>query len=141
MDLILEGERLGFDSVWTAEAYGSDAVSPAAWILVAQTSEDPVGTAIMQMPASHAGHDRHDGDEPLRHLSGGRFILGLGPVGAPGRRGLARRSLRQAPHPHARVHRASSARSSRARKPLEHEGFHYDSSPTPARARRASASR
>ncbi len=37
MDLILEAERLGFDSVWTAEAWGSDAVSPAAWILARTT--------------------------------------------------------------------------------------------------------
>ena len=50
MDAILEAERLGFDSVWTAEAYGSDAATPAAWIL-AQTTTIKVGTAIMQMPA------------------------------------------------------------------------------------------
>ena len=37
MDLMLEAERLGFDSCWTAEAYGSDAVSPAAWILAKTT--------------------------------------------------------------------------------------------------------
>ena len=53
MDLIHEAERLGYDSVWTAEAYGSDAVSPAAWIL-AQTDKIRVGTAIMQMPATFA---------------------------------------------------------------------------------------
>ena len=50
MDDIKHAEALGFDSVWTAEAYGSDAVSPAAWIL-AQTEKIKVGTAIMQMPA------------------------------------------------------------------------------------------
>ena len=50
MDDILEAERLGFDSVWTSEAYGSDAVSPAAWLL-ARTTRIRVGTAIMQMPA------------------------------------------------------------------------------------------
>ena len=49
MDLILEAERLGYDSVWTAEAYGSDADSPAAWIL-ARTETITVGTAIMPMP-------------------------------------------------------------------------------------------
>ena len=49
-DLIEEAERLGYDSVWTAEAWGSDAVSPAAWIL-ALTKRIKVGTAIMQMPA------------------------------------------------------------------------------------------
>ena len=49
LDLIKEAEGLGFSSVWTAEAWGSDAVSPAAWIL-AQTETINVGTAIMQMP-------------------------------------------------------------------------------------------
>ena len=48
--LIQEAERLGFDSVWTAEAYGSDAVSPLAWI-AAKTTKIRLGTAIMQMPA------------------------------------------------------------------------------------------
>jgi hypothetical protein len=47
---VLEAERLGFDSVWTAEAYGSDAVSTAAWVL-SRTTRIKVGTAIMQMPA------------------------------------------------------------------------------------------
>ena len=50
IDLIKFTESLGFDTVWTAEAYGSDAVTPAAWIL-AQTEKIKVGTAIMQMPA------------------------------------------------------------------------------------------
>ncbi|MGB2331431.1 MAG: LLM class flavin-dependent oxidoreductase, partial [Pseudomonadales bacterium] len=47
---IKKAESLGYDSLWTAEAYGSDAVTPAAWIL-AQTDKIKVGTAIMQMPA------------------------------------------------------------------------------------------
>ena len=50
MDAIKHAENLGYDSLWTAEAYGSDAVTPAAWIL-AQTQRLKVGTAIMQMPA------------------------------------------------------------------------------------------
>ena len=50
MDTVKHAESLGFDSVWTAEAYGSDAVTPATWIL-AQTEKIRVGTAIMQMPA------------------------------------------------------------------------------------------
>src|SRR5262249_61829245 len=48
MERILEAERLGYDSIWTAEAYGSDAVTPAAWI-AARTSRIHVGTAIMQI--------------------------------------------------------------------------------------------
>ena len=50
LDAIRHAENLGYDSVWTAEAWGGDAVTPAAWIL-AQTTTIKVGTAIMQMPA------------------------------------------------------------------------------------------
>jgi F420-dependent oxidoreductase-like protein len=79
MDLIKEAEGLGFDSVWTAEAWGSDAVSPAAWIL-AQTEKINVGTAIMQMPARTPAATAMTA-MTLYALSGGRFILGLGPSG------------------------------------------------------------
>ncbi len=48
MDLILEAEQLGFDSVWTAEAYGSDAITPLAYI-AARTSRIRLGTGIMQL--------------------------------------------------------------------------------------------
>ncbi|MEK7709149.1 MAG: LLM class flavin-dependent oxidoreductase, partial [candidate division NC10 bacterium] len=48
--LILEAERLGFHSVWAAEAYGSDAVTPLAF-LAARTERIRLGSAIMQMPA------------------------------------------------------------------------------------------
>ena len=53
MDLIREAEGLGYSSVWTAEAYGSDAVSPAAWIL-AQTTKipDSVPHSITITPAN-----------------------------------------------------------------------------------------
>ena len=47
--MIQEAEKLGYDSVWTAEAYGSDAVSPLAWI-AAQTTKIKLGTGIMQCP-------------------------------------------------------------------------------------------
>ena len=47
---VLHAESLGYESIWTSEAWGSDAVTPAAWIL-AQTQTIKVGTAIMQMPA------------------------------------------------------------------------------------------
>jgi F420-dependent oxidoreductase-like protein len=79
MDLIKEAEGLGFTSVWTAEAWGSDAVSPAAWIL-AQTEKINVGTAIMQMPARTPAMTAMTA-MTLYSLSGGRFILGLGPSG------------------------------------------------------------
>ncbi len=79
MDLIHHAEGLGFDSVWTAEAYGSDAVSPAAWIL-AQTSKIRVGTAIMQIPARTPAMAAMTA-MTLSELSGNRFILGLGASG------------------------------------------------------------
>ncbi len=79
MDLIKHAESLGFHSVWTAEAYGSDAVSTASWIL-AQTSTINVGTAIMQMPARTPAMAAMTA-MTLDHLSGGRFIMGLGPSG------------------------------------------------------------
>lgn len=79
MDLIHHAESLGFDSVWTAEAYGSDAVSPAAWIL-AQTRKIRAGTAIMQIPARTPAMAAMTA-MTLAELSGNRFILGLGASG------------------------------------------------------------
>ncbi len=79
MDLVLEAERLGFDSVWTAEAYGSDAVTPLTWI-GARTTKIRLGTAIMQMPARTPAMTAMTA-MTLDAMSGGRFILGLGPSG------------------------------------------------------------
>src|SRR5713226_5173067 len=79
IDRVLEAERLGFDSVWTSEAYGSDAVTPAAWVL-ARTTRIKVGTAIMQMPARTPAMTAMTA-MTLDAMSGGRFILGVGPSG------------------------------------------------------------
>ncbi len=79
MELVKRAEELGFDSVWTAEAYGSDAVSPAAWIL-AQTDKIKVGTCIMQMPARTPAMAAMTA-MTLDQLSGGRFLVGLGASG------------------------------------------------------------
>ena len=79
MDLVLEAEKLGFDSVWSAEAWGSDAVSPLAWI-GAKTSTIKLGTAIMQMPGRSPANTAMTA-MTLDALSGGRFILGLGTSG------------------------------------------------------------
>jgi F420-dependent oxidoreductase-like protein len=79
LDLIRHAEGLGFDSVWTAEAYGSDAVTTAAWIL-ANTQKIRVGTAIVQMPARTPACTAMTA-MTLNQLSGGRFLLGLGPSG------------------------------------------------------------
>jgi F420-dependent oxidoreductase-like protein len=76
---IAEAERLGFDSMWAAEAYGSDVVTPLAW-WGSHTEKLRLGSAIMQMsartPAAAAMAAM-----TLDHLSGGRFILGLGVSG------------------------------------------------------------
>jgi F420-dependent oxidoreductase-like protein len=79
MDLILRAEELGFDSAWTAEAYGNDAVTTATWV-AAKTTKIKVGTSIMQMPARQPAMTAMTAMS-LDHLSGGRFILGLGPSG------------------------------------------------------------
>lgn len=78
-DLILEAERLGYWSVWSAEAYGSDAVTPLAYI-AAFTTKIKLGTAIMQMPARTPAMTAMTA-MTLDAMSGGRFILGLGPSG------------------------------------------------------------
>ena len=79
MDKVLEAERLGYSSVWTAEAYGSDAVTPAAWI-AARTTRIHVGTGIMQIPARTPAMTAMTA-MTLDALSGGRFRLGLGVSG------------------------------------------------------------
>ena len=76
VDLVLAAERLGYDSVWTAEAYGSDAVTPLAY-LAAKTTRIKLGTGIMQLagrtPALCAMTMT-----TLDALSGGRVLVGLG---------------------------------------------------------------
>jgi len=79
LDAIRHAEGLGYASVWTSEAYGSDAVTPAAWIL-ANTSRIRVGTAIMQMPARTPAMAAMTA-MTLAQLSGDRFIVGVGASG------------------------------------------------------------
>ncbi len=79
LDLIRQAESMGYDSVWTAEAYGNDAVTSAAWVL-ANTEKMRVGTAIMQMPARTPAMCAMT-SMSLDQLSGGRFIVGLGASG------------------------------------------------------------
>ena len=79
MPLIEEADRLGFHSVWSAEAYGSDAVTPLAWI-AARTKTINVATGIMQMPARTPAMTAMTATT-LDQLSGGRFLLGLGVSG------------------------------------------------------------
>lgn len=79
IEKIKVAESLGFDSVWTAEAWGADAVTPAAWVL-AQTTKIKVGTAIMQVPARTPACTAMTA-MTLDQLSGGRFIMGFGASG------------------------------------------------------------
>ncbi len=77
--LAQEAERLGFDSVWAAEAWGTDAVVPLAWI-AAVTSRIRVGSAIMQIPGRSPANTAMTA-ATLDLMSGGRFLLGLGTSG------------------------------------------------------------
>lgn len=79
VEMTQEAERLEFDSVWTAESWGSDAFGPLAF-LAAQTSKIKLGTSVVQLaartPTATAMHAL-----TLDHLSNGRLILGLGVSG------------------------------------------------------------
>src|SRR5271157_2731741 len=79
MDLIWEAERLGYEAVWCGEAYGTDAVTPVAWVL-AQTTTIKAGTGIMQMPARTPACAAMTA-MTLQALSGNRFLCGIGPSG------------------------------------------------------------
>jgi F420-dependent oxidoreductase-like protein len=74
-----EAERLGFDSAWAAEAWGSDAVTVLSW-LAATTSRIKVGSAIMQIPGRSPANTAMTA-ATLDLMSGGRFLLGLGTSG------------------------------------------------------------
>jgi len=77
--MVKEAESAGFDSVWAAEAYGSDAATVLAW-LAAQTERIRIGSAIFQMPARSPAMTAMTA-ATLDELSGGRMLLGIGPSG------------------------------------------------------------
>ena len=79
LELVQLAEQLGYESAWTAEAYGSDALTPLAW-WGSHTSEIQLGTGIMQMSA-RAPTAAAMAAITMDHLSGGRFIMGLGASG------------------------------------------------------------
>jgi F420-dependent oxidoreductase-like protein len=79
MDLVWEAERLGYEAVWSGEAYGTDAVTPVAWVL-AQTKTIKAGTSIMQMPARTPACAAMTA-MTLQAMSGDRFLCGIGPSG------------------------------------------------------------
>jgi F420-dependent oxidoreductase-like protein len=78
-DVVLAAERAGYDSVWAAESYGSDAVSVLAY-LAAKTETIQLGAAILQVPARPPAAAAMAG-VTIDALSGGRFIFGFGPSG------------------------------------------------------------
>jgi F420-dependent oxidoreductase-like protein len=79
LDLVKEAESAGFDSVWAAEAYGSDAATVLAWI-AGQTERIRIGSAIFQIPGRTPAMTAMTA-ATLDHLSNGRMILGLGSSG------------------------------------------------------------
>ena len=109
-DAVRVAEHLGFDSVWTAEAYGSDALTPLAW-WGAHTERIRLGTGIVQLSARTPAATAMAAIM-LDHLSGGRFILGLGASGPQVvEGGTARRTRGRSPA------RASTSTSSGASSP------------------------
>jgi len=79
LKLVLEAERLGYDSVWTAEAYGSDAATILAWLAQA-TTKIKLGSAIFQMPGRSAAMTAMTA-ATIDQLSDGRMLLGIGTSG------------------------------------------------------------
>ncbi len=121
-DAILEAEKLGYDSVWTAEAYGNDAIVPLSFI-AARTTRIGLGTAIVQMPARTPALTAMTAMS-LDSLSGGRFRLGLGPSGPQvieGWHGIAYGRPLTRTREYVTIVRRILARET----PLEHKGFHY----------------
>ena len=122
IESIRAAESMGYESVWTAEAYGSDAVTTATWIL-ANTTRIHAGTAIMQMPARTPACTAMTA-LTLNQLSGGRFRLGLGASGpqvAEGWHGQAYGRPVTRIKEYIEIVRKIFAREA----PVTHEGFHY----------------
>src|SRR3989449_4462304 len=122
MDLVLEAERLGYDSAWTGESYSSDAVTPIAWLL-ARTTRIKGGTGIMQMSARTPACAAMTAMS-LQALSGGRFLCGIGPSGPQvieGWHGQPYGKPLTRTREYIEIVRAIWARE----RPLEHQGEHY----------------
>ena len=133
VELAQEAERLGYDSVWTAEAWGSDAFTPLTWI-AARTSRIRLGTRRRPDGSQDADRDRDARDDPGPPVRGPVHARPR-PVRAAGRRGLVRQgpfpALPRSP-PSPRVRRRSSARCSRREKPVALDGGVTTRSPTGA---------
>jgi F420-dependent oxidoreductase-like protein len=122
VSLVQEAERLGYHSVWTSESWGSDAVTPLAWI-GAQTERIHLGTAIMQMPGRTPANTAMTA-MTLDQLSGGRMLLGLGlsgPQVVEGWHGVAYGKPLGKTREYVRILRQIFRREG----PLAHEGENY----------------
>lgn len=121
--LAQEADRLGFHSVWTAEAYGSDAVSPLVW-LAAKTEKINVGTAIMQMTARVPAMTAMTA-ATVDLLTQGRMLVGIGASGpqvVEGWHGVPYGK----PVTRAREYVEIMRKIWKREAPLEHHGEHYD---------------
>jgi len=117
-----EAERLGFDSAWAAEAWGTDAVTVLAW-LAARTSTLKIGSAIMQIPARTPANTAMTA-MTLDLMSGGRFLLGLGVSGPQVVEGWHGQPWGK---PLAKTREyVEIVRAVLRREALEHHGPHYD---------------
>ena len=121
--MVAAAEEAGFDTVFTAEAWGSDAYTPLAW-WGRETSRMRLGTSVVQLSARTPTACAMAA-LTLDHLSGGRHILGLGVSGTAGRRGLVRRRSSPSRWPAPASTSTSSARSGRAKRPVPSDGPHY----------------
>jgi F420-dependent oxidoreductase-like protein len=118
-----EAERLGYHSVWTAEAWGSDAITPLTWV-AAKTERINVGTAIMQIPARTPSNAAMTA-ATLDLLTGGRFLMGLGVSGpqvVEGWHGVVYGKLLKRTREYVEIVRTVLKRE----KSLEYHGEYYD---------------
>jgi F420-dependent oxidoreductase-like protein len=121
--LAQRADRLGFHSAWTAEAYGTDAVTPLTW-LMAHTERMSFGPAIMQMPARTPAMTAMTA-ATLDGMSGGRFLLGLGASGPQVAEGWHGQAYGK-PLLRTREYVSIVREILRRERPLEHHGEHYD---------------
>src|SRR5438034_768104 len=123
VELAREADRLGYHSIWTAEAWGSDCITPLTW-LAAKTQRVNVGTAIMQIPARTPANAAMTA-ATLDLLTGGRVLLGLGVSGpqvVEGWHGVPYGRPLGRTREYVEIVRTILRRE----KPLEHHGEHYD---------------
>ncbi|MCU1429901.1 MAG: putative F420-dependent oxidoreductase, Rv3520c family [Actinomycetia bacterium] len=123
VDIVTHAERLGFHSAWTAEAYGTDAVTPLTWMM-ARTERMNFGSAIMQMPARTPAMTAMTA-ATLDGMSGGRFLLGLGTSGPQVVEGWHGQAYGK-PLVRTREYVEIVREILRRERPLEHHGEHYD---------------